>query len=90
MEVISPGLKNLQTYLMNRMLVYVYREFSAAAKRGLTPFIGTDELFTHFPNLSDAIVRKKLKECAYLRVIFVSSILLNSVQLLTKSCFSPA
>ncbi|KAK6266296.1 hypothetical protein QUC31_017133 [Theobroma cacao] len=67
MEVISPGLKNLQTYLMNRMLVYVYREFSAAAKRGLTPFIGTDELFTHFPNLSDAIVRKKLKECAYLR-----------------------
>ncbi|XP_021290621.1 transcription initiation factor TFIID subunit 1-like [Herrania umbratica] len=67
MEVISPGLKNLQTYLMNRMLVYVYREFSAAAKRGLTPFIGTDELVTHFPNLSDAIVRKKLKECAYLR-----------------------
>ncbi|OMP09565.1 Ubiquitin [Corchorus olitorius] len=67
MEVISPVLKNLQPYLMNRMLVYVYREFSAAIKRGLTPFIATDELFTHFPNLSDAIIRKKLKECAYLR-----------------------
>ncbi|KAK8636999.1 hypothetical protein V6N13_064431 [Hibiscus sabdariffa] len=67
MEVFAPGSKNIQTYLMNRMLVYVYREFSVAAKRGLIPFIGTDELFTHFPNLSDAIVRKKLKECAYLR-----------------------
>ncbi|XVF65743.1 hypothetical protein PTKIN_Ptkin09bG0274400 [Pterospermum kingtungense] len=67
MEVFAPGSKNIQAYLMNRMLVYVYREFSAAAKRGLTPFIGTYELFTHFRNLSDAIVRKKLKECAYLR-----------------------
>ncbi|PPE02912.1 hypothetical protein GOBAR_DD00072 [Gossypium barbadense] len=67
MEVFAPGSKNIQTYLMNRMLVYVYREFSASAKRGLIPFMGTDELFTHFPNLSDAIVRKKLKECAYLR-----------------------
>ncbi|XVF37607.1 hypothetical protein REPUB_Repub20aG0024100 [Reevesia pubescens] len=67
MEVFSPVSKNIQTYLMNRMMVYVYREFSAAAKRGLTPFISTDELFTHFPSLSDAIVRKKLKECAYLR-----------------------
>ncbi|XP_022722053.1 transcription initiation factor TFIID subunit 1 isoform X2 [Durio zibethinus] len=67
MEVFAPGSKNIQTYLMNRMLIYVYREFSAAAKRGLTPFISTDELSIHFPNLSDAIVRKKLKECAYLR-----------------------
>ncbi|KAB2062452.1 hypothetical protein ES319_A10G153000v1 [Gossypium barbadense] len=67
MEVFAPGSKNIQTYLMNRMLVYVYREFSTSAKRGLIPFMGTDELFTHFPNLSDAIVRKKLKECAYLR-----------------------
>lgn len=78
MEVFAPGSKNIQTYLMNRMLVYVYREFTAAAKRGLTPFVGTYELYTHFPNLSDAIVRKKLKECAYLRVIFVRSIVLNS------------
>ena len=77
MEVFAPGSKNIQTYLMNKMLVYVYREFSAAAKCGLTPFIGTDELFTHFPNLSDAIVRKKLKECAYLRVIFVCSLTIN-------------
>ncbi|XVE80957.1 hypothetical protein DITRI_Ditri15bG0023500 [Diplodiscus trichospermus] len=67
MEVFTPGSKNIQTYLMNRMLVYVYREFSAASKRGSTPFIATDELCTLFPNLSDAIVRKKLKECAYLR-----------------------
>ncbi|KAH9697567.1 transcription initiation factor TFIID subunit 1 [Citrus sinensis] len=67
MEVMSPGSKNLQTYSINRMLVNVYREFSAAAKRGLLPCIGVDELSVQFPNLSEAIIRKKLKECAFLR-----------------------
>nr|CAD1820053.1 unnamed protein product [Ananas comosus var. bracteatus] len=32
MEVLSPGSKNMQTYLINRMLVYVYREFRAREK----------------------------------------------------------
>lgn len=68
MEVMSPGSKNLQTYSINRMLVNVYREFSAAAKRGLLPCIGVDELSAQFPNLSEAIIRKKMKECAFLRV----------------------
>lgn len=67
MEVMSPGSKNLQTYSINRMLVNVYREFSAAAKRGLLPCIGVDELSAQFPNLSEAIIRKKMKECAFLR-----------------------
>ncbi|KAL5747023.1 hypothetical protein ACOSQ2_024320 [Xanthoceras sorbifolium] len=67
MEVMSPGSKNLQTYSINRLLVYVYREFSAAGKRGLPPCIGVDELSAQFPNLSEAIIRKKMKECAFLR-----------------------
>ncbi|KAK3227192.1 hypothetical protein Dsin_007054 [Dipteronia sinensis] len=58
-EVMSPGSKNLQTYSINRLLVYVYREFSAAGKCGLPPSIGVDELSAHFPNLSEAIIRKK-------------------------------
>ncbi|KAH7553347.1 hypothetical protein JRO89_XS12G0000500 [Xanthoceras sorbifolium] len=56
-----------QTYSINRLLVYVYREFSAAGKRGLPPCIGVDELSAQFPNLSEAIIRKKMKECAFLR-----------------------
>lgn len=68
MEVLSPASKNLQTYVINRLLVYVYREFRAAEKRGVLPWIRADELSAHFPNLSETIVRKKLKECAVLRV----------------------
>ncbi|XP_038708440.1 transcription initiation factor TFIID subunit 1-like [Tripterygium wilfordii] len=67
MEVMSPGTKGVQTYMTNRLLVYVYREFRAAEKRGLLPCIRTDELSVHFPNLSDATLRKRLKECAILR-----------------------
>ncbi|XP_044490103.1 transcription initiation factor TFIID subunit 1-like isoform X4 [Mangifera indica] len=67
MEVMSPSSKNLQTYGINRLLVYVYREFSAAAKRGLLPCIGVEELFAQFPNVSEAIIRKKMKDCAFLR-----------------------
>ena len=68
MEVLTPGSKNLQAYIINRLLVYVYREFRAAEKRGVVPWIRADELSAQFPNLSDTIIRKKLKECAVLRV----------------------
>uniref|UniRef100_A0A1J3GLH2 Transcription initiation factor TFIID subunit 1 n=1 Tax=Noccaea caerulescens TaxID=107243 RepID=A0A1J3GLH2_NOCCA len=69
MEVMSPGSKNLQTYLVNRMLVYVYREF---AKRGLphpiAPHpIAADELSFLFSNLTDAVIRRNLKVCANMR-----------------------
>ncbi|WCJ21155.1 Transcription initiation factor TFIID subunit 1 [Euphorbia peplus] len=67
MEVFSPSSKNLQAYITNRLLVYVYREFRAAEKRGVVPWIHADELSAQFPNLSETILRKKLKECAILR-----------------------
>lgn len=68
MEVLSPASKNLQAYIINRLLVYVYREFRAAEKRGTVPWIRADELSSQFPSLSETILRKKLKECAVLRV----------------------
>lgn len=68
MEVLSPGSKNMQTYLINRMLVYVYREFRAREKPGFLPHIRYDELASQFPNLTDAFVRKRLKHCADLKV----------------------
>jgi len=59
MEVMSPGSKNLQTYLVNRMLVYVYREFF---KRGGGEHpIAADELSFLFSNLTDAIIKKNMK-----------------------------
>nr|ASU54199.1 histone acetyltransferase [Hevea brasiliensis] len=67
MEVLSPGSKNLQAYIINRLLVYVYREFRAAEKSGTVPWIRADELSAQFPSLSETILRKKLKECAVLR-----------------------
>ncbi|KAG8650399.1 transcription initiation factor TFIID subunit 1 isoform X2 [Manihot esculenta] len=67
MEVLSPASKNLQAYIINRLLVYVYREFRAAEKRGTVPWIRADELSSQFPSLSETILRKKLKECAVLR-----------------------
>ncbi|XP_020107589.1 transcription initiation factor TFIID subunit 1 isoform X2 [Ananas comosus] len=67
MEVLSPGSKNMQTYLINRMLVYVYREFRAREKPGFLPHIRYDELASQFPNLTDAFVRKRLKHCADLK-----------------------
>ncbi|XP_073041493.1 transcription initiation factor TFIID subunit 1-like isoform X4 [Primulina eburnea] len=63
-EVMSPGSKVVQFYIMNRLLVYMYREFRAAAKRGLRPSIHVDELSTMFPGLSEAFLRKRLKNCA--------------------------
>lgn len=68
MEVMSPGTKGLQTYIMNRLLVYMYREFRAGEKRGSLPCIRADELSARFPNISEAFLRKRLKHCADLQV----------------------
>ncbi|PIA32456.1 hypothetical protein AQUCO_04500216v1 [Aquilegia coerulea] len=67
MEVMSPGTKSLQTYIYNRLLVYIYREFSAIEKRGLLPCIRADELSAQFPNLLEPFIRKRLKHCADLQ-----------------------
>ncbi|XP_051147059.1 transcription initiation factor TFIID subunit 1 isoform X2 [Andrographis paniculata] len=66
-EVMSPGSKGIQFYIMNRLLVYMYREFRAAEKRGLRPSIRADELFSQFPSLSESFLRKRLKNCADLQ-----------------------
>uniref|UniRef100_A0A2N9IH90 Ubiquitin-like domain-containing protein n=1 Tax=Fagus sylvatica TaxID=28930 RepID=A0A2N9IH90_FAGSY len=70
MEVISPGSKALQTYMTNRLLVYMAREFRASEKRHLLPCIRADELPGQFPYLSEAIIRKKLKEHANLQLFY--------------------
>ncbi|XP_008806233.2 LOW QUALITY PROTEIN: transcription initiation factor TFIID subunit 1 [Phoenix dactylifera] len=67
MEVLSPGSKNVQTYLANRMIVHVYREFRANDKPDFLPYIRADELAALFPSLTDAFVRKRLKHCADLK-----------------------
>lgn len=73
MEVLSPGTKNVQTYLVNRMLAHVYREFRAKEKPGSIPYIRADELAMQFPGLTDAFVRKRLKQCADFKVSSVVS-----------------
>ncbi|PSS26188.1 Transcription initiation factor TFIID subunit like [Actinidia chinensis var. chinensis] len=67
MEVMSPGSKGVQAYIMNRLLVYMYREFRAVEKRGLLPCIRADELSAQFPTLYEAFLRKRLKHCADLQ-----------------------
>ncbi|KAK9162481.1 hypothetical protein Syun_003383 [Stephania yunnanensis] len=67
MEVVSPGTKSLQTYVGNRLLVYIYREFRANEKHGLVPRVRQDELSAQFPNLSEPFLRKRLKHCAELQ-----------------------
>ncbi|KAJ0969401.1 hypothetical protein J5N97_022278 [Dioscorea zingiberensis] len=67
MEVLSPGTKNVQTYLVNRMLVHIYREFRAKEKPGSIPYVRADELAAQFPGLTDAFIRKRLKQCADLK-----------------------
>lgn len=74
MEVFSPGTKNVQNYLLNRMLVYVYREFRARESPGIICQIRADELPIQSP-LIDAIVRKRLKHCAELKVRCLSHML---------------
>lgn len=69
MEVLSPGSKNLQTYMMNRLLLHMCGEFQAAEKRNLPPYIRADELPSQFPYLSEASFRKRIKEYAILQVL---------------------
>ena len=70
MEVMSPGTRSLQNYMMNRLLVHMCREFRAAEKSNLLPSVRADELPSQFPYLSDVFLRKKLKEYAYLQVVY--------------------
>ncbi|XP_010419866.1 PREDICTED: transcription initiation factor TFIID subunit 1b-like [Camelina sativa] len=58
MEIMSPASKKLQTYLVNRMMVYVYREFKLRNR------IAASELSFLFSSLSDAVIRKNMKVCA--------------------------
>ncbi|KAF8765522.1 hypothetical protein HU200_008480 [Digitaria exilis] len=67
MEVFSPGTKNVQNYLLNRVLAYVYREFRARERPDVVPQIRADELPIQSP-LTEAIVKKRLKHCADLKV----------------------
>ena len=67
MEVFTPATKNLLNYLLNRILVYVYREFRVRERPGVLPQIRADELPMQHP-LTEAIVRKRLKHCADLKV----------------------
>ncbi|XP_050946932.1 transcription initiation factor TFIID subunit 1 isoform X2 [Cucumis melo] len=64
MEVFSPGTKSLQIFMMNRLTLYMFREFLAAEKRRRIPDIRVDELPSQFPYLSETVIRKKLKEYA--------------------------
>lgn len=68
MEVMSPASKGVQTYITNRLLVYLYREFRAVEKHGLRPCVRADELSAQFPNNSDTFLRKRLKHCCDLQV----------------------
>jgi hypothetical protein len=71
MEVVTPGSKNLQNYLANRLLVYIYREFRATEKPGCLPHVRADDLTVQFPNYSESFLRKRLKHCADLQVWIV-------------------
>jgi hypothetical protein len=86
MEVFSPGTKNMQNYILNRILVYVYREFRAREKPGIIPQIRADELPIQ-PPITEAIVRKRLKHCADLRVKIYHSCYYYSC---SSFCFSGA
>ncbi|CAN6483418.1 unnamed protein product [Victoria cruziana] len=67
MEVISPHSKNVHTYIGNRLLVYIYREFRASEKPGFLPCVRADELSAQFPNMPESVIRKRLKHCADLQ-----------------------
>jgi len=69
MEVMSPASKGVQTYIMNRLSVYMYRKFHADEKRGVRPVIHADELAAQFPSLSEAFLRKRLRNCADMQVL---------------------
>lgn len=69
MEVPSPSAaKVLQNYLIDRMLVYMYREFRAREKPDSHPSIRFDELCSHFPGLTHSIIKNRVKDCSELVV----------------------
>lgn len=69
MEVPAPSAtKVVQSYLIDRMLVYTYREFRAREKPDSRPSIRFDELCSHFPGLTSSIIKNRLKDCAELAV----------------------
>lgn len=67
----SPGTKDLQSFLMKRVLVYMFRQFRALKKSGVAPYVRADELSSQFLNLSEAFLRNRLKKhaCAELKVV---------------------
>lgn len=69
MEVMSPGTKDLQSFLLKRVLVYMFRQFRALKKRSVAPYVRADELSSQFPNLSEGFFRNRLKKhpCAELK-----------------------
>ncbi|KAK1259317.1 Transcription initiation factor TFIID subunit 1 [Acorus gramineus] len=67
MEVNSPGSKSLQTYLGNRLLAYIYREFHANEKPGYLPCVRATDVTSKFLSLAEPFIRKKLKHCADLQ-----------------------
>ncbi|KAK1407430.1 hypothetical protein QVD17_39046 [Tagetes erecta] len=68
MEVMSPVSKAVQMYNMNRLLVFMYREFRDCQKRGSVPAIRANELSAQFANVAEFSLRKRLKVfCDYQR-----------------------
>ncbi|CAO2838248.1 unnamed protein product, partial [Amaranthus hypochondriacus] len=63
-EVMPPNAKGLQIFMINRLLVFMYREFRDAEKRGMLPWIHVDEVSAYFPNIAEHFLRKKVKHCA--------------------------
>lgn len=61
MEVMSPVSKGVPMYSMNRLLVFMYREFRACQKRGLVPAIRASELSALFANVPEVSLKKRLK-----------------------------
>ncbi|KAL6206826.1 hypothetical protein ACLB2K_024072 [Fragaria x ananassa] len=62
MRVMSPGTRDLKNYMLNRLLVYMCREFRAAEECHLPPSICVDQLRAQFPYLSDPFIKNKVKE----------------------------
>ena len=86
MEVFSPGTKNLQNHLLNRMLVYVYREFRLRERPGVLSQIRADEIPIEHP-LTDVIMRKGLKHCADLEVDLSPMFITSAAVSVISFCF---
>ncbi|KAI3777007.1 hypothetical protein L1987_46800 [Smallanthus sonchifolius] len=61
MEVMSPVSKGVQMYNINRLLVFMYREFRACQKRGVVPAIRANELSAQFANVAEFSLKKRLR-----------------------------